>query len=206
MHRERIKRLRIAREDAWLAAITKLRGRYNPERDAIRSRQARQRADLKDRQSRLHIRLLRILDITGTARRKQEAARRLLSARHKAARKKLSVRYRKARTKAEDAVKTRYAAAIERTECERRKERAALMKRHEQMAQHDDAQRQQREIEREHIRRITEAKIEAWRKERKDGRPLGIESSFAQALRRAAEQEADRSSRRGKDDDVDRER
>lgn len=70
-----------------------------------------------------------------------------------------------------------------------------------------EAQRQQREIEREHARQIADAKIAAWRKTRKDAGPLGIESGFARAMKRAAEKEARRSaSGRGKDRDLDRER
>lgn len=62
-------------------------------------------------------------------------------------------------------------------------------------------QRQQREIERQHARRLTEAKVEAWRKAGGANEPLGKASDFAAALRKAAGHEAKHGSGRSRDED-----
>jgi hypothetical protein len=205
-HLAGIRQLRTERDRMRRAAIEKVRSKYDPQRETMRAQQAREREEMKNRQSRLHVRLLRTLDITGTTRRKHEATRKLLSAQHREARKALTDRYRAARQFAERAIRFRYAGMIETAGSKRLSDLAQISDRHEREAQHADRERQQREIEREHARRLTETKIETWRKERKDNTPLGIESDFAQALNRAADQEARRPSGRGKDGDFGRER
>ena len=205
VHRQRLARLRAARDHARREAAASVQRQYNPQREAMRAKQAQERMALKDRQSRLRARLFRLLDITGTTRRRQEAARKLLAAEHRAARKELTARYRAARAEADGAVRTHHAATIGAALAERRAQATMLNARRKEIGALADTLLQQREIERDHARRLTEAKIETWKKDRKDGGPLGVESGFAQALRKAARQEARRGSGRGKDD-IERER
>ena len=204
---ERTKRLRAERDGKLKETAARVRAIYVPQREAMRAAQRKEREALKDRQGRLRARLFRMLDITGITRRRQEAARKLLSAEHRQARTALTARYRAARAQAETEVKTRAAAMVLEAHRHRRMAIADLKRRHSESGRQAEEQRQQREIEREHGRQIAEEKIAAWRRTRKNAGPLGIESGFAKAMQRAARNEA-RSSGRGKDRDrdVDRER
>lgn len=205
-HGQRIVKLRKERDRQVQAAVNKVRGKFERERERLRKTQTGQRAELSQKQSRLRARLLRILDITGITRRQQEAARKVLARRHGQARRELSERYRTARSFAEKNVKARYAAMIEAAQRKRLSELAQMKQRHEKMAQFAEEARQQREIEREHSRQLAEKKIETWRKTRKGRGPLGKDSGLAKALERAARQEARRGTGKGKDRDKDMDR
>ncbi len=201
---DRIRGLRARRDEERRGATERVRRKFNPRRDAMREAQRKERAALKDRQSRLRMRLLRLLDITGITRRRQEAARKLLSSEHQQARKALTRRYVSARASAERVVRTRYATLIDAEQQKRRASLLHIKERHADAAQAAERDRQQREIEREHARQIAEKKIAGWQ-QREDRGPLGIESGFAQAMKRAAAKEAKRRSG-GRDIDRDRER
>jgi hypothetical protein len=208
---ERVKRLRDERDKKLKQAVMRVRAVHVPQREAMRAAQQKEREALKDKQGRLRARLLRILDITGIARRRQEAARKLLSAEHRQARTALTARYRAAREEAESAVKARAAAKVLDAQRQRRTAMAELKRRQAESVRQAEAQRQQREIEREHGRQIAEEKIATWRRTRKDAGPLGIESGFAKAMQRAARNEAGSGGRgkagdRDRDRDIDRER
>lgn len=206
LHLDQIRTLREQRARALTAAAAKMRARFIPQREAMRKAQEQERAALKDRQSRLHIRLLRILDITGITRRRQETMRKVMARRHQRARKALSEQYRTAKWFAAHAVKAQNDALISSAQARRLSALAALKAQHAQEEQSAEMQRQQREIEREHARQITEAKIEAWRKTSGAHEPIGKASDFAAALRKAAGQEAERGSGRSRDEDGGRER
>lgn len=188
------------------SAVERVRGIYNPQREAIRAEQAAERQALRDRQSSLHERLLRLVDITGITRRRQDAARKMLAAEHRRQRRELTERYRTALEDAVREVRARSAAAIRQAGETRRAEVAHIRESHAEAERQAEAARQQREIEREHGRQIVEGKIADWRRDRKDGGPLGQESAFARALERAAKKEAQRGRGRGRDDDIERER
>jgi hypothetical protein len=205
-HLDRIKALRAQRDEKQKNAVERVQAVYVPRREAMRAAQQKERAALKDKQSRVRVRLLRMLDLTGITRRRQQAARKLLSAGHRQQRHELTARYRAARAQAEKHVKDRYAAMIAQAQQQRRAALAELKQRHAQLARQAEAQRQQREIEREHARQIAEQKIATWRKTRKDAGPLGFESGFASAMQRAAKHEARRGGRKGRDRDIDRDR
>ena len=66
------------------------------ERADLRARQQKERQLLKDKQSRLYIRIIAILDFTGITRRRQEAARKELAKGHMAERKELARSIREA--------------------------------------------------------------------------------------------------------------
>lgn len=198
----RIAVLRQEREAALREAAKTVQERFVPRRERIKERQAEERADLKKRQGRLYARIIAYLDLTGTTRRRREEARKLLAARHKRERKLLSESYREARKLADAGVRGKYRLQITKRQGERLAALADLKLRHAALAGLAEAQRQQREIEREHARGITESRIDTWRKERKGKGPLGIESGFAEAMRKAAEQERQRGGR-GKTKDKD---
>lgn len=72
-----------------------------------------------------------------------------------------------------------------------------LKEKHARAENFADNERQQREIEREHMREITQRKIDAWQKEQKGkaGDDMGratLPDSFAKAILKAAKQEAQR--------------
>ena len=170
-----------------------MRERYEAIRLDLRARQQQERQLLKDKQSRLYVRIIALLDITGRTRRRQEAARKALAKDHTTARKELSERYHKARLDADRAVKDRYAKQVTDERGKRLAHLAQLGERHRQADDFADIERQQREIEREHMRKITDKKLEAHQREQgdqKSGKTSG--DDFARALKKAAKQEKER--------------
>lgn len=203
LYLDRIGSLRAEREAARGAAARAVQARFNPRRERIKERQTEERADLKRRQGSIYARIVRHLDFTGITKRRQQAARKLLAERHKRERKLLSESYREARKMADAGVRGKYRLQITKRQGERLAALADLKLRHAALAGLAEAQRQQREIEREHARSLIESKTETWRRDRKGQGPLGIESGFAEAMRKAAEQERQRGGR-GKDKDRDK--
>jgi MobA/MobL family len=199
-----IRDLRIERDQKLHAAIQKVRKQFAPRRETMRNEQHAERRKLKDRQSRLHIRIFTMLDLTGMTRRRQEAVRKELSALHKADRKELSVQYRDTRNFAESAVKNRYAGKIENQQGRRLSHMARLEEQHRQVEIIADRERQQRELEREQIREITERKIQTWKKTPSGQEKMQADPTFMKALQKAAKQEDDRG--KNMDDGKDRER
>jgi hypothetical protein len=206
----RIHRLGVETGLKRRAAVKTVRERFEPIRDDLRARQQKDRQSLRDKQSRLYIRIITFLDITGITRRRQVADRKALAKTHTAARKQLSVRYHQAKADADRVVKERYAKQIAGERDKRLAHLTQLRGRHEQAENFADIERQQREIEREHTRDITQAKLEAFQREQRDtdkgdkqtGRTSG---DFADAIRRAAKQENNRGSKdRGPDRGLER--
>lgn len=202
--REQMNGLRRQRERQLRAAVDQVHARFTPGREQLSRRQADERAALADRQNRLLIRILRILDITGISRRRQEAARKVLAARHAQERRGLSHRYHQARNAAIRAVRRESNLVIEKLQRQRMAQLAFLKERQQDARARAAADRQQREIEREHARQLAQKRIDAWRRTRKNAGPLGMESSFARAMQRAAKSEAGRGRDRDKDRDRDR--
>jgi hypothetical protein len=206
----RIHRLRVETGLKRRAAGRTVSERFERVRSDLRARQQQERKLLRDKQSRLYIRIITVLDITGITRRRQEAARKALAKTHTSARKELSERYRKARFEADRAVKERYAKQIASERDKRLEHLAQLRGRHEQQEGFAEIERQQREIEREHMRAITQSKLEAFEREQRDteqgGKTTGRTSGdFADAVRRAAKQEINRGSKdRGPDRGLER--
>lgn len=206
----RIKRLRAERNLNQRAAVRKVRARFEPKRDELRRRQADERAALTDKQTRLHMRIISVIDITGTTRRRQEAARKALSVRHRQERVAFRESYLSQRQFAEQAVKERYAEQI-RTEQAKRLRHVSTLKEHHRQAEHfAENARQQREIEREHMRQMTDAKITAWqresREEKNQQRGSKLAQDFADAVSKARKKEAERPKERGRERDRGRSR
>jgi len=188
----RIHRLRVEAGVKRRAAAGTVRERFEVIRDDLRARQHKERKLLKDKQSRLYIRIITILDITGITRRRQEAARKQLAKSHTAAREELSTRYHAAKADSDRAVKERYRKQIEAERGKRLQHLAQLKERHSQFDGFADIERQQRELDREQMHRITQAKLESFQREqggKKTGRTTG---DFASAVLKAAKHEVDR--------------
>lgn len=160
---------------------------------------------LKDKQSRLYIRIITFLDITGITRRRQEAARKALAKTHTAARSALSTRYRDAKLDADRAIKERYAKLIADEGKKRLAHLSQLNGRHSQFDSFADIERQQRELDREHTRKLTDKKLEAHQKEQGGEKTGKTSGDFANAIKKAARQEADRGNTpKGKDRTLER--
>lgn len=157
----------------------------------MRNEQHLELRELKDKQSRLHIRIFAILDLTGITRRRQEAARKELSAVHKADWKALSEQYRESRGFAESAIKKRYTGKIENQQGKRLSSLARLEEQHRHTEIIADRERQQRELEREHTRELTETKIESWRRQPSGQDKVQGDDGFMKALQKAVKQEDD---------------
>lgn len=192
LYRSRIKRLRAEAKLKKRAAEKRVREKYAKLRDQLRQRQQYERQLLKDKQSRLYARIFAFLDFTGITRRRQEAARKTLSARHKTERRAVSARYLRAGTLVKAAAQERYASEIARQQDRRTQHLAQLKDRHQQADSFADIERQRRETEREQMRLITDAKIEAWRREQVKPERSKVGGDFANAVLKAAGQEKDR--------------
>jgi hypothetical protein len=203
---ERIKKLSSERKLKLQTAAWNVRERFEGPRIALRDRHRRERQALKNQQSRLHARIFAALDFTGITRRRREAARRMLARQHIGERAEFSARYNDAKKQAERYVRMRFNAEIKAQRTKRKRHTDLLKEKHAQAENFADRERQQREIEREHMRQITQRKIDAWQKEQKEqekkggdkGR-TGIASDFAKAILKAARQEAERPKGKGLD-------
>lgn len=190
-YRARITRIRAESRLKERAALAKVRAKYAPLRERLRDRQRAERQMLKDRQSRLYIRIIALLDFTGTTRRRQEAARKALSALHKAERRAFSGRYKKAGAAMTAMVRERFAAEIEKTRGKRAQHLAQLKERHREADGFADIERQRREKDREQTHRATQAKLEKWDRQ-SDGKTSASSAAFAKAVLDAAKHEANR--------------
>ncbi|MFM9850233.1 MAG: MobA/MobL family protein [Hyphomicrobiaceae bacterium] len=187
------------------AAETAVRERFAPIREELRERQQQERKLLRNKQSRLYMRIIAMLDFTGITRRRQEAARKELAKAHTAARKDLSVRYHAEKAQADRAVKDRYRNQIEAERGKRVQHVAQLKERHAQLDRFADIERQQREIDREQMRTITDQKLEEFKKEQGEKSTGKTSGDFANAIVKAAKQEADRGGKnKGKDRGLER--
>ena len=144
-----------------------VRTKFDRAREKLRDEQRREREALKDRQGKLYLRLITAIDLTGTARRRQDAARKALSAIHKAGRRAFSESYREAEKFKVAAVRDRYDRQVVQVQGDRLKRLAALHERHGEAGRFADHEQQQREADREQVRLVTERKIQEWLKGRR---------------------------------------
>lgn len=193
LYRSRMKRFAAECRLKLRAANREVRAKYAPLRAALRQRQQAERLMLRAKQGKLYARIMAFLDFTGITKRRQEAARKALSARHKQERAGLSARHRKAGLLVKASVRERYAGEIESQKKKRAQHLAQLKERHQQAEAFADLERQRRENERERMRAITEAKIEAWRRQQEKDDRSKTGGDFASAVMKTAKQEADRS-------------
>lgn len=147
--RDREKELRKDWKDERGEVRKALQARFRARREEVRTRQRAEREELKDRQSRLRARLLAMIDITGTTRRKQEAVRKALSAAHKAERRAVTENARAALKAGLQESAARHRPALSALSAQRKLERDWLRQQHREQERQDDLQRQQREAERD---------------------------------------------------------
>jgi hypothetical protein len=205
VHLARIQRLRVEARLKRRAAVSAERERFDGIRTGLRASQQEERKQLRDKQSRLYMRILRVLDLTGITRRRQDAARKALSAAHKTARTELSVRYHRAKTDADRAVKERYAAEVAGERGKRLAHLAQLKELHAQADNFADIDRQRRELDREHTRALTDKKLEDYKREQGEKQSGKTSGDFASAIRKTAKQEKDRNGKdRGPDRGIER--
>ena len=205
LYNAQAKRLRKESGLKQRAARQEVRTKFARAREKFRQQQRRERESLKARQGRLYLRIISAIDLTGTARRRQEEARRTLSATHKAGRRAFSERYQEAQRSKVAAVKDRYDKQVAEVQAKRLKHLAALHERHGEADRFADHERQQREADREQTRLVTDRKIQDWTKGRRtsyaahqeggtekgEGKGKG-DGSLAAAFKKAQRQDQDR--------------
>jgi hypothetical protein len=141
-----------------------LRQRHAPEAQALKTRHASERADLKQQQDRLFARFFAAVDLTGRIRRRRDTARMALSARHKTERAALSSRIQEGRTTQAQALEARYRPEMETVGHSRAQKLAALHERHEAERVQDDQLLQVRARDREGAREAIQRQIETWKR------------------------------------------
>lgn len=163
------KKQRIAAE--WRlkrkSSVKSVQDEFRLDRDEMRLRQKLERKALQERQGAFYARLLAILDITGTTRRKHQLARKELVSVHKSERHQFSQNYLKVKKKTLDELRQRFQPEIQTLRSERSKALKSLSSSFNDAERADEVVRQTREMEREQIRRVTEKKIAEWLRERK---------------------------------------
>lgn len=199
----RINRLRAERRLKARAAERHVKEKFDAQRKALRERHDSERTALKKQQGRLYMRLLAMVDLTGKTRRRQEEARNALAESQRNQRKELSGLYNTMKAIAKNAVRLRYKMEIASEARKRIKHTEQIKTKHIQADNFADIERQRREAERELTRRLTEQKIDKW-KERGDSGQKIAANDFAQAIVRAAKQEAHSTRTFGKRLDKDR--
>lgn len=210
VYRSRINRIRAEGKLKLRAAITKVRAKYAPLREQLRERLQSERQMLKSKQGKLYIRIIAMLDFTGITKRRQEAARKALSSRHKDERRKLSIRYKNAGSAVKAMVRERYQSEIANQRSRRDQHLAQIKEKNMQAAAFADIERQAREKEREQMRKITQAKLDNWNKESRETPSISktgtASAAFAKAVMDHAKNETDRKGPKDHGNDRDFER
>lgn len=145
-----------------------MRQRHAPEVQALKTRHAEQARGVAREQDRLFARFLRIVDLTGRTRQRQEEERAALAEQQRREREALAERIRQARATQAEAVRARYQA--ERADIARAKAQKldALRARQEAEKQKEDALLQTRAAEREQARLAVQAQVDAWKRMQRD--------------------------------------
>ena len=209
-YQTKIKTLRAERNLKTRAALRKLKDKHDQQRQVIRARHHKDKLALKDKQSRLHIQIFAWLDFTGITRKKMEAARKRLSKKHRQERRAFQEQVEERRRLVEEGIKATYKAKIDRCQAQRLEHLSQLKNHHDQLENFADHERQKREAEHEHMREITERKVQDWKKRERLGQNKAISSDFAAAIEKVAKQQStrnktDKTKDRDKDHDNDRE-
>jgi hypothetical protein len=148
------------------AARQNVQTRFTHIRDKLRSKQRGEREALKAQQGRIYKRIIKAIDFTGTARRRQKTARKTLTDIHKGQRHAFSEHYREVRNSKVQAIKDRFSKQVKQVQEKRLGRLTELKVRHQEADRFADLERQQRETDREQIRIVTKRKIQKWTKSR----------------------------------------
>ncbi|WP_202981930.1 MobA/MobL family protein [Roseobacter cerasinus] len=153
-----------------------LREDWTAKRTALTEQHKIERSDLAKDQSRLGARFMRIVDVTGRTRKRQETDKKALQARQKVERGKLVQEHQKNRSLHSGAVKSRYADMKREVAAQYRPGLLSMLDRHRDADKDADRLRQDRATEREQVERRFEEKlkkVERMRKQRqRDRGPL----------------------------------
>ncbi len=160
--------IRARREAERRFARDWLRQRHAPEAKALRDRHRNERDTLSQQQGKLLPRFFAVIDFTGRTRRKNEAMRLALAARHKAEREALAGRIREARTVQRAAVEARYRPEIDELARLRAQQLDILRERHTAEQAQEDRLLQEREAEREQGREALQQQIDAWKRAQRE--------------------------------------
>lgn len=170
-HREQLAELREAREQETRLVREQLSNDAKRARQDLKMRQAAETLALKQRQSTLSARLLRVVDITGHTRRKHAEERRAQEASAREQRRDLRERLSETRRTQMEAVEARHRPVVEEQKAEADRVRAELRERNTEAERAADQQRQLRAAERSR----SEAVFERALKSAEKARSLGVE-------------------------------
>lgn len=153
--RQQSDEIRASRRADYQAGVTAQRETLSPALAALRDRQRQAREDLARQQRSLWGRFSAAIDITGGTRRRQEDARRDLSASHKGERRKMAEAAAQARAALRDGLEAVYGPKEAQIRAARLQALSALQEGHTRAQASADAKRQIREAEREQGRQRT---------------------------------------------------
>lgn len=136
-----------------------LREEWSARRSALAERHGAEReAQAKD-QGRITARIMRVVDITGRTRTRQDEERKDMLSRHRDERKAFVADYRALKSEREDDLQCRHASMRRELRAVHAPKLAQLANQHRQAEVEADRQRQMRAAEREHVERTTEDAI-----------------------------------------------
>ena len=161
--------------------------RHTADTQALRQRQAAERADLKNQQARPFARFFAAVDVTGRTKAKREAARKALAEKHKRESHEQAQAIRAERTTQAKAVKGRYKPDYDEV---RRQYRAAwqeMRARHADQERQEESRLQARATEREQAWCQLEDQIRAWQRMQKQERGQQQQNEKAQGTGRLRE-------------------
>lgn len=199
-----IDRIRSERRLKQRQARQTIGEKFASTRESLREKQRHERDDLKARHGKLYLRIITMIDVTGTMRRRQEAARKVLSASHKEERHTLVEKYRSTKKATHEEINARYESQIERLQKKRAQHLTQLKEHHKQLESFGDLERQKREADRDHASKVVEKTIQDWRDTQKpadrdshlapDWNEVAARGTdpLAVAMRKAQRQEKDR--------------
>lgn len=153
--RQQSDEIRASRSADYQAGVAAQRETLSPALAAMRDRQRQAREDLARQQRSLWGRFSAAIDITGGTRRRQEDARREMSASHKGERRKMAEDAAQARAALREAVDAVYGPKEAQIRAARLQGLSALQEGHTRAQASADAKRQIREAEREQERQRT---------------------------------------------------
>ena len=162
-YRNQFRDLRTQEKAQSKAAAKATREAYAPALTQLRARQVQERLELAKKESSVFKRIAVMLDFTGTAKRRRDAARKTLSKIHRGERQQLASSYKADRQTQQEAIRASCAAARQDIVQDRDRRMASLKDRHREAQEQGDTGRQAREADREQSRASMDVTLRAWR-------------------------------------------
>lgn len=158
-YRSELTTLREARRDDMAALKAALQEDWTSRRSALTERHKAERDTLKAEHRRITSRVMRVIDVTGRTRRRQDDERQAMQTRHATDRSELVASYRSTKAERQDRLEDRYAVMKRELKAAHAPEFAELAQAHRQAEIEADRQRQMRAAEREQAEARLEEKI-----------------------------------------------